>query len=82
MQGDWDVGLVDDINTSTPPTDQTQACAPFLVVHPANLQPQERTIMIVGNTRIAATPARAWFIKLKGDDVCDSMINCDGLFNP
>ncbi|MBK9034980.1 MAG: putative metal-binding motif-containing protein [Myxococcales bacterium] len=82
MQGDWDVGLIPQNDTSVGMMPATQACAPFLVVRPANADPQPRTIMLLGDARTAVTPVRAWFLTLKADNVCDGMIDCEPLLVP
>jgi len=74
MQGDWNVGFVAGGAAPAPTTEQ---CAPALVVAPANADPQPRTIMIVGDSRLATAPIVARFITLKRDDVCDGAISCN-----
>ncbi len=74
MQGDWNVGFVAGGAAPAPTTDQ---CAPALVVAPANADPQPRTIMIVGDSRLATAPIVARFVTLKRDDVCDGAISCN-----
>lgn len=77
VQGDWNVGFVGMPGTAPSPT--TDQCAPALVVAPANPDPQPRTIMIVGDSRLAAAPIVARFLTLKADDVCDGALSCNPL---
>ncbi len=80
QQADWDVGFVE--LPGGPLRPSTQQCAPTLVARPANGDPRPRTIMILGLTRVLATPILSTFVMLRPDNTCDGAIACEPLTFP
>lgn len=75
-QADWDVGFVArTAPVGSPPTADTTACAPALVVRAVNDDPVRRTVMIVGEPAIGLG-ARAYFLTLDDDSTCDGVFTC------
>ena len=72
--------MTDELEVDLRPS--TQQCAPTLVARPANGDPRPRTIMILGLTRVLATPILSTFVMLRPDNTCDGAIACEPLTFP